>query len=663
MDRAEEHWMRDLLVSCQEIAREDLLMSRSCGSHLEHSQHRENNAGGSGSGLEVAPALAANAAPCAQDDIDSTRCYKALEFVTGCSEIAVLENLRLQLPIAVLKEQLQLYDARSLCPRQEQREKVTCNPGSLSGKERVCRALDDYIRSCGVERGDRFPKGLVDEFINEMVVFTGPALKHPPKSVRAWFHCWVKDGAPDHSQNAGSRSKRTSATSIVPFKNRQRRQGTQGRPVNCPLIREQLFEWWQGMRYAVDWKALEGQNRSRGRKCLTRFPRGVLKAKVLELMQEYCADCLVNGIKVTTFKPTHRWLDCWQADYGVSFRKPNRKYKVPKDVLLERMRLWWVSVFRIRTLCVSCFGYDPEMENWDQSPLHNNESGSQNVGTIAFKGQSEVPLIEGHADTRQRWTANLVTWSSKERILKEGPPYAEYCFKAEGDQLVLKLREHLRSRGYGPWVTVVTSPKGSYREADVLNFLDHHLPKFENGRQWRIIMADDYSAHKSENVWRLCWQRGYVLILHGGGSTPVAQTPDTDMNQHVKKHYVDREVLELIQQFRNSAVAVPRIKEMTAIDMMTDLLSNRELHLKAAEGYKKTGATVAFDGTEDNLIVREAGSFWRDMSMRAIIDREIEVVAEEVRAGRLKWTERDVRGLINKYPLSHESRRSAPEQR
>ena len=195
--------MRDLLVSCQEIAREDLLMSRSCGSHLEHSQHRENNAGGSGSGLKVAPALAANAALCAQDDIDSTRCYKALEFVTGCSDIALLEKLRLELPIAVLKEQLQLYDARSLCPRQEQREqreKVTCQPGNLSSRERVCRALDEYRCAWQVQRGDRFPKGLVDEFLNEMVVFTGPVSKHPAKRVRVRFHCWVKDGAPDHSQ-------------------------------------------------------------------------------------------------------------------------------------------------------------------------------------------------------------------------------------------------------------------------------------------------------------------------------------------------------------------------------------------------------------------------------------------------------------------------------
>ena len=54
-------------------------------------------------------------------------------------------------------------------------------------------------------------------------------------------------------------------------------------------------------------------------------------------------------------------------------------------------------------------------------------------------------------------------------------------------------------------------------------------------------MADDFSARKSENVWRLAWQRGYVSILHGGRATPVVQTVDTDINQHVKKHYVERE--------------------------------------------------------------------------------------------------------------------------
>ena len=97
------------------------------------------------------------------------------------------------------------------------------------------------------------------------------------------------------------------------------------------------------------------------------------------------------------------------------------------------------------------------MENWDQSPFHGNESGSANVPALAVAG-GIVPLVEGHAATRERWTANLTTFSNKERLLKEGPPYAEFVFKA-GDPMELRLREYVRSRGYGPWVSVATSEK------------------------------------------------------------------------------------------------------------------------------------------------------------------------------------------------------------
>ena len=75
------------------------------------------------------------------------------------------------------------------------------------------------------------------------------------------------------------------------------------------------------------------------------------------------------------FVPSSSWFAHWQKEYGLSMKKPNRKYKVPKWVLEERLKLWWTSVFRIRALCVAIHGYDPDMENWDQSPFHNNESG------------------------------------------------------------------------------------------------------------------------------------------------------------------------------------------------------------------------------------------------------------------------------------------------
>ena len=150
-------------------------------------------------------------------------------------------------------------------------------------------------------------------------------------------------------------------------------------------------------------------------------------------------------------------------------------------------------------------------------------------------GSNAVPLVEGHHATRLRWTANLTTFSDKSGIEQGEYPYAEFMFKADGGKIELRLREHCRSRGYGSWVTVATSEKGSYKEADILAFLERHLPDMTPSWRWRVIMSDDFGPHKTDNVWRLCWSRGYKMIPHGGGCTPVVQTADTDLNQHVRR--------------------------------------------------------------------------------------------------------------------------------
>ena len=64
-------------------------------------------------------------------------------------------------------------------------------------------------------------------------------------------------------------------------------------------------------------------------------------------------------------------------------RKPTRKYKVPKAIMAERLEIGWLNVARVRALCIEVNGDDPEVEKFDQSPSHHNESGSQNTTTLA----------------------------------------------------------------------------------------------------------------------------------------------------------------------------------------------------------------------------------------------------------------------------------------
>ena len=128
------------------------------------------------------------------------------------------------------------------------------------------------------------------------------------------------------------------------------------------------------------------------------------------------------------------------------------------------------------------------MENWDQSPFQHDETGSTNPKTLAVAGV-EVPLVELHTATRMRWTANLTTFSDHKRLAEHGPPYAERMFKADGEIRLQRLQQHIRSRGYKPWVSVATFEKGSHRIGDVLTFLDKHLPQLRegDGGQWRRL--------------------------------------------------------------------------------------------------------------------------------------------------------------------------------
>ena len=74
------------------------------------------------------------------------------------------------------------------------------------------------------------------------------------------------------------------------------------------LVREELYAWFVAMRDSIDWKALEDQRRSSGagRKCLGRFPRRLLVAKVSDLLARHCHESLVVGTQLEvllTHKP------------------------------------------------------------------------------------------------------------------------------------------------------------------------------------------------------------------------------------------------------------------------------------------------------------------------------------------------------------------------
>ena len=101
------------------------------------------------------------------------------------------------------------------------------------------------------------------------------------------------------------------------------------------------------------------ENRADGEKRLARFPRSLMTLKLQQLIQDHAYASLLNGHPVVSFKADSAWFLRCKEDHGFSVRKANRKYAVPRNVVKERMEIFWVNLFRIRHFIPLTFGTIP----------------------------------------------------------------------------------------------------------------------------------------------------------------------------------------------------------------------------------------------------------------------------------------------------------------
>ena len=660
-------WMMDILNVTQEINAEDLKLARS--EDIQMAAVAADHQWSSVVMAAIACDDGGEQEPVSEDAMSAMRWVSKLN-----NDCSVLELVR-TLPGSVVQEQVRLWNARGTAASAPKQRIVVGVAPTLHVKKIVAQRFQQFCDALGLRPTDRLPRNTMTMFVQEHLAIAQAgkqtalhkiAISRKRKrmpDVRKWHKYWSQERCLVDGETAGAAetavAARSQLKSRAPVQSRHRKRDVGGgRPYVNQAVRQELYEWFASIRHAIDWQALITNNRGRGlKKNLARFPVSILKVKVAQLLREHCYASLLNGQAVQAFTPDSHWFARWCEDYGLSLRQANRKYSVPRHLLKQRLELFWVSLFRIRKLAALALGYDPMLLNWDQSPYHHNESGSQNKATLAVRG-STVPVVEGNSDCKARWSANLTTCSDEAAVAAGFFPPSECMFKgAFKGKIHARLVEYRQRAGFPAWLTVTMSDSGSYKETDVVTFLKAHLEEWKVGREWRIIFADWYSAHRAENVFELCWSRGYVLILHGGGATPVAQTPDTDLNEEVRRLYGNKESAILMEKMRHGQ-NVPKMTQEECVDLMHSILCNKELHLQAARGYKKVGQSVALNGSEDNLIVREAGRYWNEVTsdgyknMRERVNDEMAIVAEHFAAGQIEWNKKFVRKLINDYPTN-----------
>ena len=666
--RLMETWMHDVMVVCQELRLEDVNLYRSGGVSILAAP------------TAPAPAVAESAvAAVVQKEVvaPDEETFAAMRWASRLNDDSCVLGLIRSLPKEIVEEQLSLYRRRDLTTvavkkqiavKNRDAAKIAVGPHPrYQTKMMVAQRFHNYCKANCISVHERMPWGAMKTFSQDNIEWKAKLAVIPAKKMRQWYGAWQSS-----TSNVASTSDVVAAvaeSALVPVSQGRSRLKSRapvalcrrknaygaGRPPKAYCVREALYQWFAGIRYAIDWAQLIAENRSRGKKHLARFPRSLLKLKAQQLLQDYTYSCLLTGAPVVSFDANAQWFRRWEEDYGLSMRMANRKYAVPRPVVKERVEIFWVVLFRIRLFILLAFGYDPLILNFDQSPFHHNETGSQNKPTLAVKG-SVVPVVEGNSDVKSRWTGNFTTQSRFTGGKGDPMPAVECMFKAERDgRVAARLQEFHRSHGFPQWFTVTVGPKGSYRELDVISWLEKHLEPWKEGRDWRVYLCDDYAAHKTNNVWNLCWSRGYVRIVHGGGTTPCEQTCDTDLNEDVRRIYGNKEACLLLEKMRSGQV-VPRLTHEECMLLMLEVMSDPALHMRAAAGYKKVGQSIDLRGSEDEEVCREAGTYWNEEttdkfpSMRPKIDAELAAVADEFESGGITWCQRDVKRLITPYP-------------
>jgi hypothetical protein len=434
-----------------------------------------------------------------------------------------------------------------------------------------------------------------------VMAFGHDGSKQIPKTIRHFFQrsCQLalKSDAAGAMTAGRPFASATTRGGVLAWKNRRRASGNQGRPFKTPELYPVLYEWFVNMRLSV-----------RGRL----WPRDLL-AVASVLLQRTVEATVAAGFVPDPPKLTGAWLRRFLDHYRISWKKPNKRYKVPYKVALSRARIYLMNCYAVRYFFIKLLGVDPDWEMYDQKPAMHNVSGSKNYGTLELPGRQDIPLLENHADTRARSTLMVGTFSSLARAKRPIP--LDLTFKLETNRC---LPELAASSPDPSRYTFQASPSGSHKLEHVLTFLDRHLLPLTHERlqnnDIRILGLDSLTVHLMQDVKEKAWSCYYAQVVCPGGLTGVFAGPDTHCNAWVDRQIVLCQNIRLNEKLRIRPAAVPTLSRLELADIFTSVWG-RKCHREGETSFKENGQTLALNGSEDWKLKRSAKSFFYEADM------------------------------------------------
>ena len=119
------------------------------------------------------------------------------------------------------------------------------------------------------------------------------------------------------------------------------------------------------------------------------------------------------------------------------------------------------------------------------------------------------------------------------------------------------------------------------------------------------MTMDDFAAHRTENVKALLWERGFIRVPLGGGTTGAQQPCDGALNQHVRRKYALCESNLHIRKMRLND-PLPTTQPEECMDILSNIWSDSHIHVTAAKGFLEAGLSNDLGGYQEDEITKEA---------------------------------------------------------
>ena len=228
---------------------------------------------------------------------------------------------------------------------------------------------------------------------------------------------------------------------------------------------------------------------------------------------KYAKDAEISGAPPKQLPSVNNtWMWRWRFEYCLSKRIINLRWKVPFKRVLQGAFINICNVFRLRFFFEYLFpGQEFLVWSFDETPMLFNSIDSQE--TLELKGAKYVRRKLPYCASKERFT-HFTSVSSFKWPFGDSPPPSATLFKGKTSSTLAGITRKPNKDVTLPRAMLLQFQEcGSYREEDVVEFLEWALPVCERPQESIYVLLDCYGAHDTEAVRECVEPEVYYSLL------------------------------------------------------------------------------------------------------------------------------------------------------